>query len=756
MKNTKRSLITSLVTLLLCSAMFVGSSFAWFTDTVSNTGNKIQAGTLNVELWQKESTLSDAQKTDTTVKAITEDGYTEYSNISDSTVAVFNYDKWEPGYATSLPFAVVNVGNLAFKYNVYFYITEETAGTHETSNANSLLSKVIKVYKGTSREDTKDEANYLGTLADFTKESATGHKISGKLLPKGSEKKLDDEQIYITSSDLVFIMPETAGNEYQGASLTFDIRVEATQYTYEKDGFGSKLYDDNSTLEPDSIQPSYATSKVENDKPTKFVVHGDNIAKDATNNTTIEFPVGALTKEDGKAGESEVEIIATPILTANKSFKVTSDNGAVGAIDLTVTVDGEQVNSFNDQEVIVTTYIAKGLTLNGKTDKVGVEYDGEGDAPVFVSYVSSTGELKFKTKHFSRFLIDADQTAYINETNVAYSVSEAFNNVNNGQTITMIKNYKYPTSPSYLYSQKAKYTIDLNGYTLDLNDSGYGLYLLKGQNVTINDSKGGGELKNRQCVIYMLDGSNLIINDGYIGGADKDQATIYGYGNLTINGGIVDTAKKNGYDYYAVMIGNYSNDNTPAKFVMTDGKVNGSLYLSGNDKDDNIINISGGEVNASSYIAGQNTTTITGGKFSGTTCFYFKAGTVNISGGTFTSTKGDGDWLHKDSACTNTGDAIIFEACGYPAGYPIVNITGGTFKGYKEEGGTEPTSGNIYFKNYGILVIDYASNSAVMSGTTIPYQEAVVANNTDEKFLTGNGYIHFIDDNTTTINPSVE
>ena len=41
MKNTRRSLFTSLITLLLCSAMFVGSTLAWFTDTVSNTGNKI-------------------------------------------------------------------------------------------------------------------------------------------------------------------------------------------------------------------------------------------------------------------------------------------------------------------------------------------------------------------------------------------------------------------------------------------------------------------------------------------------------------------------------------------------------------------------------------------------------------------------------------------------------------------------------------------------------------------------------------------
>lgn len=363
----------------------------------------------------------------------------------------------------------------------------------------------------------------------------------------------------------------------------------------------------------------------------------------------------------------------------------------------------------------------------------------------------------FKTKHFSQFLIDADQVVYLESINTAYKkFDDAMSKISSGDTITMIKNYKYEESPSYVYSNKAKYTLDLNGYTLDLNDSGNGLYLLKGQTVTINDSIGGGELKNKQCVIYMLDGSNLVINDGYIGGVDKDQATIYGYGNLTINGGIVDTAKKNGHDYYAVMIGNYSNDNTPAKFVMTDGKVNGSLYVSGNDKDANIINISGGEINASSYIAGRNTTTITGGEFKGTTCFYFKAGTINISGGTFISTKGDGDWKHDDNSCLNTGDAVIFEACNYPAGSLTMNITGGMFKGYKEEGGTEPTSGNIYFKNYGILAIDYAGDSVNASGTTVSYQKAIVSSNGDPAFKTQNGYLHFTDNNTEIVQPGVE
>ena len=48
MANTRKSLIFSALSLLLCCALLVGTTFAWFTDSVTNTGNKIQAGDLKI------------------------------------------------------------------------------------------------------------------------------------------------------------------------------------------------------------------------------------------------------------------------------------------------------------------------------------------------------------------------------------------------------------------------------------------------------------------------------------------------------------------------------------------------------------------------------------------------------------------------------------------------------------------------------------------------------------------------------------
>lgn len=46
--KTKHSLWASGLSLLLCMALLLGTTFAWFTDSVTNTGNVITAGTLSI------------------------------------------------------------------------------------------------------------------------------------------------------------------------------------------------------------------------------------------------------------------------------------------------------------------------------------------------------------------------------------------------------------------------------------------------------------------------------------------------------------------------------------------------------------------------------------------------------------------------------------------------------------------------------------------------------------------------------------
>ena len=104
-KSTKRALLGSVMAMVLCLAMLVGATFAWFTDTASTGVNKIQAGKLDVALEMKDAAgqwVSAEGKTLDFVKA-----------------AAGEQVLWEPGCTYTLPeLRVVNNGNLALKYKV--------------------------------------------------------------------------------------------------------------------------------------------------------------------------------------------------------------------------------------------------------------------------------------------------------------------------------------------------------------------------------------------------------------------------------------------------------------------------------------------------------------------------------------------------------------------------------------------------------------------------------------------------------------
>ena len=49
-KGTKRALLMSVMSLFLCFAMLLGTTFAWFTDSVTSANNIIKSGNLDIEL----------------------------------------------------------------------------------------------------------------------------------------------------------------------------------------------------------------------------------------------------------------------------------------------------------------------------------------------------------------------------------------------------------------------------------------------------------------------------------------------------------------------------------------------------------------------------------------------------------------------------------------------------------------------------------------------------------------------------------
>lgn len=88
-KHTKRALLTSVLAMLVCVALLIGSTFAWFTDSVTSGRNRIVAGNLDVELeywdgtsWQTVTENTNLFKpTEGANATLWEPGHTEYVQL---------------------------------------------------------------------------------------------------------------------------------------------------------------------------------------------------------------------------------------------------------------------------------------------------------------------------------------------------------------------------------------------------------------------------------------------------------------------------------------------------------------------------------------------------------------------------------------------------------------------------------------------------------------------------------------------------
>ena len=218
MRASKKSLLASGVSLLASAALLVGTTFAWFTDSVTNTGNKIQAGKLDVTLEKFDPAAEEGNG-----------GY-----VDAGSAPLFDYDKWEPGYTAVASVKIGNNGTLALKYEVDLVVNGGT----------SALADVIDVYYRkdagavSALPNSLDGLTRVGTLSEVLEK--TGGAATGHLSMNGAD-----------FATIALHMQEGAGNAYQELSVgtSFDIVVRATQYTEEEDGFGNNQYDKDAPLD---------------------------------------------------------------------------------------------------------------------------------------------------------------------------------------------------------------------------------------------------------------------------------------------------------------------------------------------------------------------------------------------------------------------------------------------------------------------------------------------------------------------------
>ena len=230
MKKTKKSLLFSGLALMMSALLLAGTTFAWFTDSVTNKGNTIQAGELNIGVIGY--TLEDGQ-------------WSEVKWESDLTrYPLFTETTWEPGQYGAILLRVSNFdSSLAAKVSLDFTITDDNLAdalwyklhavqTTDASHQNAMLD--VLEFKNDRPASEVDGVTTMSKIEDDTTAPVTLY----------TDYHEGQYAYYV----LEYGMYTSAGNEYQNGTFGLDFTVNATQAPVEEDGFGSPNYDEDATF----------------------------------------------------------------------------------------------------------------------------------------------------------------------------------------------------------------------------------------------------------------------------------------------------------------------------------------------------------------------------------------------------------------------------------------------------------------------------------------------------------------------------
>ena len=356
-KSTKRALLLSVCSIMLCFVMLIGTTFAWFTDTASTAVNTITSGTLGIE-------IQDAN-----------DQPIEMLNWAAKDNRAQEQILWEPGCTYTLtPFKLVNTGSLALKYKL---VVTGLDGDSE------LLDVIHFTY------------TLGGEALDLTKE---GHLAA----------KAETKMITISAT-----MDPSAGNEYQGKTLEgVKFNVYATQDTVEFDSMTDK-YDENATYPVTSAgelknalteggivtiakDAPVAIAPVVADKTESTLVPQNTITKDTT--ITLEGKLGVDAKED--YGE------ASPVLMAVESGTLTIN----GDGELNCEAGNQQVYGIN---VIGGKVVINGGHYYGAITAVQVQ---KGSLEINGGFFDMAPTCKAQVPHYAKYVVNCIDASYKNGT----------------------------------------------------------------------------------------------------------------------------------------------------------------------------------------------------------------------------------------------------------------------------------------------------------------------------------------------------
>ena len=547
-RATKRALLTSVMALVMCVVMLVGTTFAWFTDTASTGVNKIQAGNLDIELQMKNNDG----------KWVNAEGETLQFKVNGAIPAEGTQILWEPGCTYELPeLRVVNNGNLALKYKVV------VSGIQGSAKLNEAIDWTMKL----------DGADFI---------MGSEHSLAAK------NNDTVDADIFTISGT----MDKNAGNEYQKEFIDgINITVYATQDTVENDSFGNQYDKDaDGTPQFDTWYDNVATTVTVN-------TTGDTVVKDKETEPTIQATVPA-----GSTTADKLTLVKNKAETPSNITVVTGTQALTAEVKL-IDQNGNKVNAASGKFFTVSMEIGKNLNVVGfYHNEMALTKVSSLTANDQYYYDATTGYVTFTTDDFSPFTAIVSDSGFNGGDGTAanpYLIATAeqamqIEKLKKGAYLKLVNDI---TVPDEIYMSGKKFFFDLNGHTVKLEyaegvkpNNGSVLYIGgKSGSLTINDSSAaqtgaviGSDKTYTNKVTSAVRAGNygkLTINGGHFYGTSEGTSCIFVYTSMssgskatvTINGGKFETATSSNGTYFVL---NHQ-DNATAGCTIT---VNGGSF----------------------------------------------------------------------------------------------------------------------------------------------------------------------------------
>ena len=360
-RSSKNAIIVSIISVLLCLTMFLGSTYAWFTDSETSTNNIIKSGNLDVELlWSTDGK--------------------SWESVTEKTNVFEKYTLWEPGHTQVVYLKVINKGSLALKYNLSVNVADEKGSTNKDGQPFKLSDHIMYgITDFTAPYSDRSAARAAASpLAKKLNESYLDGNVA--LYPEGNKDGLVTEKTVA----MVVYMPEEVGNEANAAKgaptpiIELGINLTATHLPYEDDSFGND-YDANA---------QYPTS------------------------TTVKIPANSTEATEMTAGKVSLTLPAAlpegeyTLSVPTVTTETDSNNNTTLTYEIDLLRNGEKVSATAGISYPVEIYVGTGLNI--------IEVTHNGLPIANYTYNEQSGTVAFETDSFSPFAVtysvkDADE-----------------------------------------------------------------------------------------------------------------------------------------------------------------------------------------------------------------------------------------------------------------------------------------------------------------------------------------------------------